>query len=445
MSEQKKKSEFGRTELSKAQRVSAKPRLAATVWEGTKWFSRKTAKLFRDSALLARPLKRKEEVRLSKIKEYLKPEEEARLTPLIKQGKVEIKLRKIDWSFLISGKNIIPKLIFIEPENRKFNPDLDVEVKDKLWVEELDKKIRSKFLEIRFREFAERAWTSVPQFIAPNIIGMQEIKHAAALQLFCKEPAHILLLGDPGTGKTDILRSAAEISPISAIGLGSGTSGAGLAVTVQGKKVLPGLLPRAHKGICCIDELNLMKKEDYAALYNAMEKGFITYDKGGHHYMFDALIKVLGTANPKGDKFNSYTIQGLKEQMPFDSALLTRFHLTFIVKKASLSEFAEIAGKIVSEDKVKVKPKDILFLRKYAKFANALDAEIPKELAEKITEFVTRLKEKESELLFEVTPRTVIGITRLAKASARMELRSVVEGKDLERVFNIVSKAYNAS
>jgi DNA replicative helicase MCM subunit Mcm2 (Cdc46/Mcm family) len=174
-----------------------------------------------------------------------------------------------------------------------------------------------------------------------------------------------------------------------------------------------------------------------------MEKGFITYDKGGHHYRFDALVRVLASANPQGDKFKSYTLDGLKAQLPFDSALLTRFHLVFIVKKANLSQFAEIAEKIVSEDKVKVKLNDIMFIRRYVRFASTLDVEIPQGMADKIKDFVTDLKERESEFLFEVTPRTVIGITRLAKASARMELRSIVEGKDLERVFNIVTKAYN--
>jgi len=433
---------FEKKDKDKKEQQRKRSELGAKAWNATKWLARKTGKLLRDSVLLSRPLDRKEHNRISKVKEYLKPGEESRLQSLLKQGKAEIRLKRFRWSFLISGKDIFPKINFIMPEKRKLNPDHDVEVKERLWIEELDKKIRSKFFEARFREFSERAYASVPQFIAPNIIGLTEAKQSAALQLFSKEAAHILLLGDPGTGKTDILRSVAELSPISSFGLGSGATGAGLAVTVQGKKISPGLLPKAHKGICCIDELNLMKKEDYAALYNAMEKGFITYDKGGHHYRFDALIKVLATANPSGDKFKSYTVTGLKEQLPFDSALLTRFHLVFIVKKATLSEFAEIAEKIVSEDKVKVKINDIIFLRRYIKFASALDVEIPQQMADKIKEFVTNLKEKEADMLFEVTPRTVIGITRLAKASARMELRSIVEGKDLERVFNIVTKAY---
>lgn len=422
---EKKKSEFGRA-----------------AWEATKWFSRKSAKLIRDSTLLARPISRKETVQLSKVEPFLEPKELNRLTLLLKQGKAQIKVVRFGWSFLISGKDLLPKIIFVMPEKRRFNPDQDIEVKDRLWIEQLDKKIRHKFFDTRFREFAERASNAVAEFIAPNLIGLAEVKQAAALQLFSTEPVHLLLLGDPGTGKTDVLRSVSELSPISSFGLGSGTSGAGLAVTVQGKKVLPGLLPMAHNGTCCIDELNLMKKEDYAALYNAMEKGFITYDKGGKHYTFDALIKVVATGNPIGDRFESDNIAEMKKQLPFDSALLSRFHLVFLVKRASLERFSEIAEKIISEEKVKVKHNDKIFIQKYVRHASKLNPELPKELADKVKDFVTELKSKESELPLEITPRTVVGITRLLKASARMDLRNTVEAKDLEKVFKIVNSAY---
>jgi len=432
--------------MEAAQKEKNKGKMAKAVGKktlaGMSWIGRKTGKLFRNSILLARPLSKKESFTFSKVRLYLKEGEEFKLQTAIKQGKARIKLCRYGWSFLISGNDLRPKILFVKPEKRRLNPDHDVEIKQQLWIEELDKRIRRQFFEHAFREFAEKAWIAVPQFIAPNIIGLKHVKEATALQLFCREPTHILLLGDPGTGKTDILRSAADLSPVSVFGLGSGTSGVGLAVTVKGKYVSPGLLPKADLGLACIDELNLMKKDDYAALYNAMEKGFITYDKGGHHYRFNARIRVLATGNPEGDKFTGYDLASVKAQMPFESALLSRFHLNFIVKKATLNEFSAIAEKIISEDKVKINLADILFLKNYVRFASKLDAEIPQNLAEKIRDFVTNLKEKEAELPFEITPRIVIGITRLAKASAKMELRSIVEGKDLDRVFEIVTKAY---
>ena len=422
---------------------SVKKSFGSKAWDGTKWLSRKTAKLFRDSALLARSLSKKEKFQLSKVEAFLNEKDINKLSTLIKQGKAQVRLKRLGWSFLISGKDLLPRILFVKPENRKLNPDMDVEAKDQIWLEEQDKKIRHIFFESNFKDFTERAWTSVPQFVAPNLVGLTEIKQAAALQLFSPEPVHILLLGDPGTGKTDIIRASAELSPVSSFGLGSGTSGAGLAVTVQGKQVLPGLLPMANGGLCAIDELNLMKKEDYAALYNAMEKGFVSYDKGGKHYKFDAKIKLIATANPVGDKFESYGLEQVKKQLPFDSALLSRFHLTFLVKKVSLERFSEIAEKLITEDKVKANQNDIWFIKRYIRYTGSLDPKLPHTLAEKVKKFVTDLKENEDKLPFEITPRTVIGITRLLKASARIDLRNEIEAKDLDRVFAIIDKTMN--
>ena len=414
---------------------------AKAVWSFTKFLGRKTAKFTRDTFLLARPLAKKEKFDSAKVKEYLSDSEFTKLMWFIKQGKAEIKLEKFGWNFLISGNDLMPRVRFVKPEKRRFNPDHDVELKDQVWIDELDKKLRNKFLQHTFEEFPPRAWTTIPQFIAPNLIGMETIKQAAAMQLFSKDALHILLIGDPGTGKTDILRASADISPISAYGLGSGTSGAGLSVTASGNQILPGLLPMAHNGLCAIDELNLMKKEDYAAMYNAMEKGFVTYDKAGKHYKFDAMIKILATANPKGDKFENYTTEQIKKQLPFDSALLSRFHLIFFVKQVSLEGFSKIAERIISQDKPQINSSDIDFLKRYIRYTSDLEIKLSDDLAEKIKEFVTDLKAKENELPFEVTPRLVVGLMRMAKASARLEARTKIEAKDLERVFGVVRSA----
>ncbi|MBS3064625.1 MAG: ATP-binding protein [DPANN group archaeon] len=414
---------------------------AKAAWSFASFLGRKTAKLTRDAVMLARPLAKKEKFDILKVKEHLSESEFARLSRLVKQGKAEIKLEKKEWSFLISGKNLIPSIKFIKPDKRKFNLDYDVELKEQVWLEELDKKLRNKFLEQTFNDFAPRAWTTVPQFIASNLVGMADIKNAVALQLFSKEAIHILLIGDPGTGKTDILRAGADISPISAYGLGSGTSGAGLSITASGNQVSPGLLPMAHNGLCAIDELNLMKKEDYASMYNAMEKGFVTYDKAGKHFKFDALVKILATANPKDDKFENYSIEQIKKQLPFDSALLSRFHLIFFVKQMSLEGFSKIAEKIINQDKVEMNKDDVEFLKKYIKYTYDLEIKLPDNLAVKIKDFVTDLKAKEAQLPFEITPRLVVGLMRMAKASARMEARTKIEAKDLERVFEVVNSA----
>ena len=153
-------------------------------------------------------------------------------------------------------------------------PMIELAVADKPvsdFAELMNKTIEHHYKTKAFRDFAEQAKPTILKQIAKDITGMDSVKEAALLQLF-SEQLHILLLGDPGVGKSDIIRAIQSIAPISSFGLGSGTSSAGLAVTIEGNEMLPGLLPMAHEGIAIIDELNLMKSEDRASLYNAMEK-----------------------------------------------------------------------------------------------------------------------------------------------------------------------------
>ena len=281
----------------------------------------------------------------------------------------------------------------------------------------------------------------IKKFIAPHIVGFDDIREAVVLQMFAKEKIHILLLGDPSTGKTDILRAVNDLAPISSYGLGSGTSSAGLTATIKGKEVTPGLLPMADNGICCIDELNLMKHQDRGSLLNAMEKGFVSYDKANKHVKFDARISVLATANPKGDRFVGKIPSTWLKQIPFDPALLTRFHLVFFIRKPNEKEFLDIAKKIIADTTKALEMGDTLFLRDYIEFSQIIEVDFDKKLKEQIVDFAAQLKKDEKDFLVEVSPRTIIGIMRLAKASARMELRHKVEQKDLDKVFKVVKNS----
>ncbi len=276
--------------------------------------------------------------------------------------------------------------------------------------------------EVAFQKFAPHALDRISALIAPNIIGMGPHKRAMTLLLFAKDPVHILLIGDPGTGKTDILRSLQRLAPISSFGLGSGVSGVGLSAVAKGDVILKGLLPLADEGICCIDELNLIRPKDLASLYNAMEKGFVTYDKGTKHEQLDARVRVAATANPSTGSFVGHSAEVLRKQIPFDDPLLSRFHFLFVVRKPSDKEFEQIATKIVKGERYKVSDPDAAFVSLYLKRANEVDVSLDAQLEGRVVAFVRELKGDERKFLSEVGPRTVIGVLRAVHAVARAQL-----------------------
>ncbi len=322
----------------------------------------------------------------------------------------------------------------------QFSPIVtDIEIKN--IIDDINRKVLYSAEKKAYQRFSEQAKTEISKFLGRNLKGYKDIIKAASLLLFSKDTVHLLIIGDPGTGKTEVLRAVEEISPNSQFGLGSGVSGVGLTGTTKGKEFIPGLLVKADKGICCIDELNLMMKKDHASLLNAMEKGFITYNKGKTHKRLNTRVRVLATANPKGDRFVGKGTNITKTQLPFDEALLSRFHLMFVVRKPSLKEFKEITKHIASK-KQKYGVEDISFLKEYVDYADALKVSFPESLKEKVVDFIQELKEQEEHILREVSPRLVKAIIRLSKASARLELRHRVEEKDLNFVLKIIKDAY---
>jgi replicative DNA helicase Mcm len=377
-----------------------------------------------------RKLSGEEESAVGSLDWYVTDKQKKAITGLLKERKIAIEHESFSLGGLIDPLEL-PRIVTKKKEE---------EVAD--FVKEMNESINEKTRKTLFEEFSKTIHEKCSKIIAPNIVGFETVKKAVALQLFSPEHIHILLLGDPGTGKTQILSAANELAPISSMGLGSGTSGVGLAVTVKGNEVLKGLLPMANNGLCAIDELNLMKEESRASLYNAMEKGFVSYDKGGHSFKFDAKISVLATANPKGDKFTGTTISELKKQLPFDAALLTRFHLTFLVRKHDIEQFKEITKALLNKSKTDLSEKEKDFLKEYVKQAHSLgDITLPRKFEQEIVDFIADIKENEKKYLVEVSPRLVVGFSRLAKSSARMELRKEVTEKDVKLVKEIVKES----
>lgn len=203
--------------------------------------------------------------------------------------------------------------------------------------------------EAAFRKLAAMPdiYEKLAKSIAPSIYGSADVKKAIVCLLFGgarkklpdgllrRGDINILMLGDPGTAKSQLLKFVEKVSPIGVYTSGKGSSAAGLTASVMRDPstrnfvMEGGAMVLADGGVVCIDEFDKMKEDDRVAIHEAMEQGTISIAKAGITTTLNSRCSVLAAAN---SIFGRWDDTKGEENIDFMPTILSRFDMIFIIK-----------------------------------------------------------------------------------------------------------------
>jgi len=318
--------------------------------------------------------------------------------------------------------------------------------------------------EERILELAKDPWIhrKIISSIAPSIYGYDHVKEAIMYLLFGGVPKtlpditirgelNVLLIGDPGTAKSQLLQYVSRLAPRGLYTSGRGTTAAGLTAAVirekrGGMTLEAGALVLADKGIACIDEMDKMRKEDRVAIHEAMEQHTVSIAKGGIVATLNARTAILAAANPALGRYEPH--RTVAENISLPVTILSRFDLIFILRdepnKEADSKMSEHILEIHRKGLSPVEPPiPSELLRKYISYAKGIKPALTNEAVQRLKDFYMAMRsasETEGSPVA-ITARQLESLVRTAEARARSALRKEILAEDAEAAVAIMNRS----